>query len=141
MRTGGSLSGWLWLALTGLLIEQGFAADQAFSVRRLDQVQSFDTYDGFQLAPLGQTPELNIRLNKLTERIKRHSHPQTHHFLYVIQGRAELTVGDETRAIAAGDFVTIPQGTPHGLKRLGETEVLLLDLATPPDIGDVHWHE
>lgn len=141
MRHGRRRFAWFLLAVAGVLAGHGSAEDLAFSVRRLDQIQRFDAYDGFQLAPLAQTPEMNLRLNKLTDRIARHSHPQTHHFLYLVNGQAELTVGDETRIIRAGDFVTIPRGTPHALKRLGEGETLLLDLATPPDTGDVHWHE
>lgn len=135
------LMGWLFAMLTGILFSQASGGDLAPSVVQLEQVQSFVPYDGFQLALLAQTPEMNIRLNKLTDRIKRHSHPQTHHFLYFVKGEVELTLGDETRRVGPGAFVTIPQGTRHSMHRLGEAEVLFLDLATPPDTGDVQWHE
>jgi len=124
-----------------MLISQIRAGDTGFTVSRLDHVQSFQLYEGFQLAPLAQTPEMNIRLNKLEGRIKRHTHPQSHHFLYLIKGQIELTVGDETRAIGAGDFVTIPQGIPHSMQRIGESEALFIDVSSPPDVGDVIWHE
>ncbi|MBI3327293.1 MAG: cupin domain-containing protein [Nitrospinae bacterium] len=117
------------------------AGELVFTVNRLEQVQTFEAGDGFQLALLAQTPEMNIRMNKLTGRIKRHAHPQGHHFLYLIRGQVELTVGHETRIIGPGDFVTIPRGSPHSMKRLGDSEALFLDIASPPDIGDVVWHE
>ena len=78
-----------------------------FTVQRPEQVQTFASAGEAQLVPLAQTPGMNIRLNKLTGRIKRHAHPQTHHFLYLIKGQIELAVGEETRMIQAGDFVTI----------------------------------
>ena len=66
---------------------------------------------------------------------------QSHHFLYLIQGQIELTVGDKTRRIQAGDFVIIPQGSVHAMQRVGAAEALFLDIASPPDVGDVIWHE
>lgn len=132
---------WLFAVLTGILASQVSAGDLTPAVVQLEQVQSFVAYEGFQLALLAQTPEMNIRLNKLTDRIQRHSHPQTHHFLYLIKGEVELTLGQETRRLGPGAFVTIPQGTRHSMQRLGEAEVLFLDLAAPPDTGDVQWHE
>jgi mannose-6-phosphate isomerase-like protein (cupin superfamily) len=113
----------------------------AFTVKRLDQVQTFEAHNGFQLATLAQTPGMNLRLNKLTGRIKLHEHPHTEHFLYLIKGELELTVGSETRIIGSGHLITIPKGTPHAMKRLGAAEALFLDIASPPDVGDVRWHE
>jgi mannose-6-phosphate isomerase-like protein (cupin superfamily) len=131
----------LWLLLSMMLSSSVVAAEPGFTVSHLDGVQSFETYDEFQLALLAQTPAMNIRLNKLQGRIKRHAHPQSNHFLYLIKGQIELTVGDETRVVGAGDFVTIPRETPHAMKRIGDSEVLFLDVASPPDVGDVVWYE
>lgn len=117
------------------------AADLQLTVSRVEEVHSFQRYDGFQLAPLAHTTDVNIRLNRLESRIKRHIHPHTDHFLYVIKGQVELTVGDEVRVIDAGDFVTIPRGISHTMQRLGESEALFLDVAAPPDVGDVIWQE
>jgi quercetin dioxygenase-like cupin family protein len=132
---------WLLLALGMMLSTQVLAGDVGFTVTRLQDVRSFQPHDGFRLAPLAQTSELNIRLNNLEAHIKRHTHPQTDHFLYVIQGQIELTVEQEIRIINAGDFVTVPQNVPHSMRRLGALEALFLDVSSPPDVGDVIWHE
>ena len=117
------------------------ASELTFTVQRPEQAPPFTSSGESQLALLAQTPEMNIRVNKLRGRIKRHTHPQSHHFLYLIQGQIELTVGEETRRIQAGDFVTIPQGSVHAMQRVGTAEALFLDTASPPDVGDVIWHE
>jgi mannose-6-phosphate isomerase-like protein (cupin superfamily) len=117
------------------------AGELGFTVGHLEQVQSFEPYGEFQLAPLAHTPDMNIRLNKLQGRIKRHGHPQSNHFLYLIRGQIELTVGDETKVVGAGDFVTIPRETPHAMQRIGDAEAVFLDIASPPDVGDVIWYE
>ena len=126
--------GVIWCSATG-------AAELTFTVQRPEQVPTFASSGEAQLAVLAQTPEMNIRVNKLTGRIKRHEHPQSHHFLYLIKGQIELIVGEESRRIQAGDFVTIPQGSVHAMQRIGASEALFLDIATPPDVGDVIWHE
>jgi quercetin dioxygenase-like cupin family protein len=139
---------WWGSAIVGLLLTvrvlggpQPGAAELTFTVQRPAQPQTFTASGEVQLAPLAQTPGVNIRVNKLSGRIKRHEHPQTHHFLYLIQGQIELTVGEETRRIQAGDFVTIPHGSVHAMQRVGAAEALFLDIASPPDVGDVMWHE
>lgn len=134
--------------VAGLLLTVGVigrsatgAAELTFTVQRPEQVLTFASSGEAQLAVLAQTLGMNIRVNKLTGRIKRHEHPQSHHFLYLIKGQIELTVGEESRRIQAGDFVTIPQGSVHAMQRIGASEALFLDIATPPDVGDVIWHE
>src|SRR6266446_232992 len=148
VNAGRGLAMWWRNTLAGLVLTfggLGLAATGAsaltFSVQRPEQMQAFAASGEAQLALLAQTPELNIRVNKLTGRIKRHTHPQSNHFLYLIQGQIELTVGEETRRIQAGDFVTIPRGSVHAMQRVGATEALFLDVASPPDVGDVIWHE
>jgi mannose-6-phosphate isomerase-like protein (cupin superfamily) len=133
--------GLAWLALGLFLPMHGFAGELDFTVTQVETLLPFQRYDGFQLATLAQTAEVNIRVNRLNDRIKRHSHPSSNHFLYFIKGQVALSVGDDTRVVGGGDFVTIPQNTPHAMQRLGESEAVFLDVASPPDVGDVIWHE
>jgi mannose-6-phosphate isomerase-like protein (cupin superfamily) len=129
------------LGLGMIVSSQVLAGDVSFTVSHVKEVRSFQPFDGFGLASLAQTAAVNVRLNNLEDRIKRHTHPHTDHFLYIIQGQIELTVEQERRIINAGDFVTIPHNVPHGMRRLGPSEVLFLDVSSPPDVGDVIWHE
>jgi mannose-6-phosphate isomerase-like protein (cupin superfamily) len=129
------------LTLGSFLPALAIAGEVDFSVAQVETAQVFQRYDGFQLATLAQTPAVNIRVNRLEDRIKRHTHPSSHHFLYFIKGQVELSVGDERRVVGTGDFVIIPLGSPHAMHRVGDSEAVFLDVASPPDIGDVIWHE
>ena len=131
----------LWCTIGVLGLSPTGAGELIFTVQQPEQMQTFVASGEAQLALLAQTPGMNIRVNKLTGRIKRHEHPQSHHFLYLIKGQIELTVGEESRRIQAGDFVTIPPGSVHAMQRIGASEALFLDIAAPPDVGDVIWHE
>jgi hypothetical protein len=75
------------LALGGGLPVLACSGGLDFSVARIETHQAFQQYDGFQLATLAHTPEVNIRVNRLEDRIKRHTHPSSHHFLYFIKGQ------------------------------------------------------
>ncbi len=136
-----SFARWVLLAFGVLLPWHALGGELNFKVIHVEQAQSFQPNEGFQLATLAQTPDVNIRVNRLEDRIKRHTHPVSHHFLYLIKGQIELRVGEETKIVGAGDFVTIPRGTPHSMHRIGASEAVFLDVASPPDLGDVIWHE
>ena len=62
--------------------------------------------------------------------VEEHQHP--HEQLGImLEGSLELTIGDETRLIHAGDVYTIPPNLPHGARTLDEGCVVL-DVFTPP---------
>ena len=63
---------------------------------------------------------------------KVHAHAGADKFYYVCSGRARLTVGDETREVAAGAIVWAPAGVPHGVEEALERTVLLVGIAPPP---------
>jgi mannose-6-phosphate isomerase-like protein (cupin superfamily) len=136
-----NILGWTLLALGGLLSLPAVADEPKFTTLEVEQLREFQQHEGFRLATLAQTSDVNIRANRLEGRIRRHTHPTSHHFLYLIAGQIELSVGDETRVVGAGDFVIIPRGMPHAMHKIGASEAIFLDVASPPDVGDVIWHE
>jgi hypothetical protein len=91
-----------WLAIGLFLPMRGFAGELHFTVVQVESLQPFQPYDGFQLATLAQTPAVNIRVNRLTDRITRHTHPNSHHCLYFITGQVELSLGADTRVVSGG---------------------------------------
>jgi quercetin dioxygenase-like cupin family protein len=57
-----------------------------------------------------------------------HSHPHVQ-ASYVAEGRFEVTVGDETTVLSAGDSFIVPSDTVHGVKALEAGR--LVDSFTP----------
>lgn len=49
---------------------------------------------------------------------------------YVVYGKMEITIGDETRICHAGDSYAIPGGIIHGVKALEDT--VSIDVFSPP---------
>lgn len=52
-----------------------------------------------------------------------HTHPQEQ-FGYVIKGGFELTIGEETHILKAGDAYLVPADIPHGFVAIGDTEAI-----------------
>ncbi len=50
------------------------------------------------------------------------------HEQYVLQGRARITIGDETYEVQAGDVVFIPAGAPHSYENIGQEDFVFLCL-------------
>ncbi|TMT85922.1 cupin domain-containing protein [Haloterrigena sp. H1] len=49
----------------------------------------------------------------------------------ILSGTGVMTVGDEERAVAAGDLVHIPANTEHGLENTGDRTLEYVSAATP----------
>ena len=67
---------------------------------------------------------------------KVHAHAGATKLYYVIEGRAALTCGDETRVLGPGEMAWSPAGEPHGVRNdSGERAVLLVAMAPNPNVG------
>ncbi|MFH1717827.1 MAG: ThuA domain-containing protein [Planctomycetota bacterium] len=52
----------------------------------------------------------------------RHRHPKTEEVLYLLKGRLEHTMGNETLTLSAGDTITIPPGVFHNAACIGRED-------------------
>lgn len=50
----------------------------------------------------------------------------------VISGKLEVTVGDQTRVLKAGDAYLFPSITPHRFRNVGDTPCVVVSACTPP---------
>ncbi len=48
-------------------------------------------------------------------RVARHAHPEAEQIVAVIDGEVEMTIGDETRVLRAGDLAVVNRGIEHEL--------------------------
>jgi quercetin dioxygenase-like cupin family protein len=60
-----------------------------------------------------------------------HTHPYVE-VAFTIEGRATITVGDETREVEAGGIVVIPADTPHRFVNSGESVLRQIDVHASP---------
>jgi quercetin dioxygenase-like cupin family protein len=48
--------------------------------------------------------------------VPRHAHAQTEQVMFVLEGELEMSVGEETRKLGAGDVVVVNRGVEHELR-------------------------
>ena len=58
---------------------------------------------------------------------------------YVLGGRIEFTVADQTRIAGAGEYVPIPDGAPHAFRAIGDAPARVLILNAPGHMHEVFF--
>jgi quercetin dioxygenase-like cupin family protein len=60
-----------------------------------------------------------------------HTHPYVE-TIFMLEGTATLTIGDETREARAGDIAVVPANTPHRFVNSGDTVLRQIDVHASP---------
>jgi quercetin dioxygenase-like cupin family protein len=60
-----------------------------------------------------------------------HTHPYVE-TIFMLEGTATLTIGDETREAKAGDIAVVPANTPHRFVNSGDTVLRQIDIHASP---------
>lgn len=63
---------------------------------------------------------------------KAHAHEGQDKLYFVLDGSGEVTVGDETELLTAGDLALAPAGVMHAVKNPGPNRLVVLTILAPP---------
>ena len=96
----------------------------------LGDIAPYITRDGSEIRELLHPTLHVVRNQSLAEavvppgaRTRLHRHETSEEIYHVTRGSGRMTLGVETFAIAVGDSIAIPPGTPHCVENVG-TDVL-----------------
>jgi mannose-6-phosphate isomerase-like protein (cupin superfamily) len=96
------------------------------------------TPHGSEIRPLVDRTTSSIERCSLAEEtlppgksVQRHYHLETEEVYYILQGAGRMTVGSETKEVAAGDAIFIPRGSTHTLENTGQTSMTILLVCGP----------
>ncbi len=62
---------------------------------------------------------------------RRHSHDGAEEVFVFLEGECEITVGDETRVVRAGQAVFVPAEVPHTLRNVGSGDLVMFLVVAP----------
>lgn len=106
---------------------------------RREQREAFITADGSSIRELAGTPSGNATNQSLAEAVVSpgaatiaHLHRHTEEIYLFTGGSGRMRLGDEERAVRAGDCVVIPPGSPHKLWADELEPLRLLCCCAPP---------
>ena len=98
----------------------------------------FTTADGSTIRELLAHRNSSIRQQSLAEArlapgaaTTPHHHAVTEEIYYMLVGEAEMTLGEETRAVGPGDAIAIPPGERHTIRNTGTEELVFLCTCAP----------
>ena len=103
-----------------------------------ERARVLDTPHGSEIRPLMDRTTSDTERCSLAEEslppgraVGLHYHVETEELYYILEGAGEMTVDDETCAVAAGDCVFIPRGAVHSLRNTGGEIMRLLLVCGP----------
>ena len=69
------------------------------------------------------------------QQVPLHKHVSHSESLFVLEGTGTFRLGDKTLTIGAGDYVKIPEGTPHSLTVTSAIPLKALSIQAPEFFG------
>jgi mannose-6-phosphate isomerase-like protein (cupin superfamily) len=75
-------------------------------------------------------------LIQVRQGVKAHYHARHDEIVYVIDGKGVMTVGDEKRAIKAGDLIYLKRGAIHDVVTKSAQPLVALSVMSPPFDGE-----
>jgi quercetin dioxygenase-like cupin family protein len=79
-------------------------------------IEQYEIYPGVRLHAIGGEQVLMCRVTyESGKRVAWHSHPEAEQLMAVVDGEVEMTIGDETRVLRAGDVACVNRGVEHEL--------------------------
>ncbi len=104
--------------------------------RSWNGVDLFSLYPGVSMHSIGGDQVLMCRVVYAPgTTVKRHSHPATEQVMLITDGAVLMTIGDETRELAAGDVAVVNRGIEHEL--YSEHGVSFIEGLAPPPLDHV----
>ena len=88
--------------------------------RSWNEVEASPLAPGVKLHSIGGEQVLLCRVTYAPgATVARHSHAETEQVMAIVDGEVEMTIGDETRTLRAGDVVVVNRGLQHELRSEG----------------------
>jgi mannose-6-phosphate isomerase-like protein (cupin superfamily) len=69
---------------------------------------------------------------------RKHFHAKTTEYYFVVSGRGEMELGDETVSIEAGDMITVPPGVRHTSRPTTDEDLEILIVVRPQSGAETH---
>ncbi len=81
-----------------------------------------------------QSKRLGVSILRLAPgvEIPVHTHPEEYDSIYVLQGRGEAWINGSWRYIGEGDYILVPPGEEHGVRNVGDKDLELFIVHSPP---------
>lgn len=88
----------------------------------------------------GKHSQLVLMSLKVGEDIGMETHPDIDQILFFVQGKGAAILHGESKTVDEGDVVFVPAGTEHNFKNIGQDDLKLFTVYSPPEHPDGTVH-
>jgi quercetin dioxygenase-like cupin family protein len=97
----------------------------------LAQLKPNRAYDNIHVEQISNDSNQTAFVIWIKNEVALHKHEWHTENVYILDGKGEMTLGDEKFVVKKGDYFNIPEGTPHALKVLSSGPVKVLSIQSP----------
>ena len=116
------------LIITLLLIQQIVSAQ---TVSIVDLRPDSTNYDNIHVKRISSDSLSSTFAIWIKLKVKMHKHINHTEHVYVLEGKGNFTIGDKSKSIKKGDFITIPRNTWHGVEVASEIPLKVISVQSP----------
>lgn len=101
-------------------------------IRSLRKMKPTSTYENIHVQKISEDSLQSSFVIWVKSGVAEHYHAEHTENIYIISGKATMTLGDSTLSIRKGDHLTIPKGTPHSVTNvIGRKPLQVLSIQSP----------
>ena len=121
---------WIIL-LVGMIGASAASAEK----RSLAEITAPDDLENIHVVKLASDKNTSDFVVFVKQQVPLHKHVSHSESLLVLEGTGTFRLGDKTLSIGPGDYVKIPEGTPHSLKVTSAYPLKALSIQAPEFFG------
>jgi len=101
----------------------------------LNEFKPTEDFDNVWVKKMSTDERASTFVIWVKKEVKLHKHEAHTENIYVLDGFATMTLGDQEIEIQPGDFITIPKGTPHAVVVTSRGPLKVISIQAPEFIG------
>lgn len=107
------------LLLLGLSLSFALASAQKGYHQAARKLQPTEAYDNVHVQKLFSDPHATGFVIWIKKAVPLHKHAAHSETVTILEGKAQMRLGDQNFPVAKGDIIFIPEGTPHSVQVQG----------------------
>ncbi|MCV6587448.1 MAG: cupin domain-containing protein [Marinobacterium sp.] len=119
------------LAFTGMMIAGQAQAEH----QSLDAIKAPSDLKNIHVIKLGTDKLSTDFVIFVKNKVPLHKHDFHTETLYVLEGSGDFQMGEQMMKIAAGDYIRIPEGTPHAVTVTSDIPLKVISVQAPEFLG------
>ena len=98
----------------------------------LSDIKQFDPKDMVKKSPLNTDKFVfNTFFFSPRQVLRLHKHPASDELFYIVEGKGQFTVGDNTVMVDSGSVIYGPANVMHGLVNSGDNGIVMISMQSP----------